>query len=72
LEDHRAALDALSQALLEKETVEREEILSILGLEDDLEDIVPESVAKHLREPQGAEHNGSDAKETAEVESEPS
>ena len=59
LEDHRESLDALAEALLEKETVEREEILGILGMEDDTEDIVPKSVAQHLREPQGAEHNGS-------------
>ncbi|MYE26357.1 MAG: cell division protein FtsH, partial [Chloroflexi bacterium] len=73
LEDHRDELDALAAALLEKETVEREEILRILDLEDDAEDIVPESVAKHLREPQSAEQNGSDSdeKETAEVEGEP-
>ena len=59
--------------LLEKETVERDEILRILDLEDDVEDIVPESVAKHLREPQAAEQNGSDSdeKESAEKEGEP-
>ena len=72
LEDHREALDELANALLEKETIERQEILGILNLEEDLEDIVPESVAKHLREPQASERNGSDTKETAEVEGEPS
>ena len=65
-------MDALADALLENETVERDEILNILGLEDDAEDAVPKSVAKHLREPQSADHNGSGAKETAPVESETS
>ncbi len=59
LEAHRPQLDALTEALLTKETVEREEILRILDMEEDLEEIVPESVAKHLREPQ-AEQNGAD------------
>lgn len=35
LEDNREALDQLAQALIEKETVEREEILQILGIEND-------------------------------------
>lgn len=49
LEDHREELDMLAEALLEKETVEREEILRILGIDqDDIEQIVPESVAEHL------------------------
>jgi len=48
LEDHREELDQLAQALLEKETVERDEILKILGMDDDKEQIVPESVAEHL------------------------
>ncbi len=68
LEDHREELDTLAEALLSQETVEREEILNILDLEDDTDEFVPESVAKHLREPQSAEQNGSDAKEPVEVE----
>lgn len=68
LEDHREQLDELSQALLNKETVEREEILRILDIEDDAADILPETVAQHLREPQTAEHNGSDTAEDLEVE----
>ena len=68
LEDHREELDALAQALLEKETVERVEILRILGLEDDTDEIVPKSVSQHLREPQSAENNGSDTKEDLELE----
>ena len=71
LEDHRDELDALADALLGKETVEREEILRIMGIEEDADNIVPDSVAKHLREPQAADNNGSDTKRTAEVESEP-
>ena len=59
LEDHRDQLDALAQVLLEKETVERAEILSILDMEDDAADVLPDTVAQHLREPQNAEHNGS-------------
>ena len=50
LEAHRAELDKLAEALLEKETVEREEILQILGMEDE-EEFMPEAVAEHLREP---------------------
>ena len=68
LEDHRDELDLLAEALRTQETVERHEILRILGLEDDTDDILPESVAKHLREPQPVEQNGSGAQETAEVE----
>ena len=68
LEDHRDQLDALAQVLLEKETVERAEILSILDMEDDAADVLPDTVAQHLREPQNAEHNGSDEKEPATVE----
>ena len=68
LEDHRDELDLLAEALRTQETVERQEILRILGLEDDTDDILPESVAKHLREPQPVEQNGSGAQETAEVE----
>ncbi len=68
LEDHREGLDALAEALLSKETVERDEILRILGREEDLEDIVPKSVAQHLREPQTAEQNGSDSAESVDVE----
>ena len=68
LDDHRDELDALAEALLTKETVEREEILRILDLEDDTDEFVPQSVAKHLREPEPAEQNGSDAKEPVEVE----
>ncbi|MCY4537188.1 MAG: ATP-dependent zinc metalloprotease FtsH [Chloroflexi bacterium] len=68
IEDHREELDQLAVALLEKETVEREEILRILDIEDDAADILPDTVAKHLREPQTAEHNGSDTAEDLEVE----
>ena len=68
IEDHREELDQLAVALLEKETVEREEILRILDIEDDASDILPDTVAKHLREPQAAEHNGSDTSEDLEVE----
>ncbi len=51
LEDHRDQLDQLAQLLLEKETVDRAEILAMLGIEDDnIETIVPENVAEHLRE----------------------
>lgn len=51
LEEHRDQLDQLAEALLSKETVERSEILDILGLEDDdLVEIVPEVVTEHLRE----------------------
>jgi len=51
LEDHREELDQLAEALLEKETVERDEILRILGIEDDnIEQVVPENVAEHLRD----------------------
>lgn len=48
--------------------MEREEILRILDIEDDAADILPETVAQHLREPQTAEHNGSDKAEDLEVE----
>ena len=68
LDDHREQLDELAQALLEKETIEREEILRILDIEDDAADILPATVAKHLREPQSAEQNGSDTAEDLEVE----
>ena len=68
LDEHRDELDKLAEALLSNETVEREEILRILGLEDDTDEFVPASVVKHLREPDKAEQNGSDAPETAEVE----
>ena len=68
LDDNREPLDALAEALLSKETVERAEILRILGREDDTDDIVPKSVATHLREPQSAEQNGSDVKESIDVE----
>ena len=57
LEDHRDELDKLAEALLEKETVERDEILRILGIEDDIEPIVPEAVAEHLREVTSNEDN---------------
>ena len=55
LEDHREELDALAQALIEKETVERVEILRILDKEDDTSEILSETVAHHLREPQAVE-----------------
>lgn len=58
LEDHRDELDRIAEALLEKETVEREEILNILGIEADDEQIVPEAVAEHLREVTSGEDNG--------------
>lgn len=61
LEDHRNELDSLAAALLSKETVEREEILRILGMEDDIIDGLPQAVADHLREPQTADRNGSDS-----------
>ena len=61
LEDHRDELDSLAAALLSKETVEREEILRILGMEDDIIDVLPQAVADHLREPQTADRNGSDS-----------
>ncbi len=61
LEDHRNELDSLAAALLSKETVEREEILRILGMEDDIIDVLPQAVADHLREPQTADRNGSDS-----------
>jgi cell division protease FtsH len=49
LEDHREQLDQVADALLEKETVEREEILRILGIEaDDIAQIIPQAVADHI------------------------
>ncbi len=72
LEDNREALDSLAEALLSKETVEREEILRILGLEDDTDEFVPQSVAKHLREPEASANNGSGAEEPLEAEPESS
>ena len=68
LEDNLEELDALAEALLSKETVERVEILRILGRDEDLDDVLPQSVAKHLREPDTAEHNGSDTSETVDLE----
>ena len=61
LEDHLSQLDQLAEALLSKETVEREEILQILGIEDDSIATLSATVAEHLREPQPADHNGSDS-----------
>ena len=65
LQDHRDNLDELAAALLEKETVERDEIRRILGLEDDLDEVLPEAVAKHMRETEApvpvAEQNGAGA-----------
>ena len=63
LQDHRDNLDELATALLEKETVERDEIRRILGLEDDLDEVLPEAVAKHMRETETpvAEKNGAGA-----------
>ena len=66
LEDNRAQLDTLSQALLDKETVEREDILRILGRDDDMAEILPGSVAEHLREPETAAQNGSGSPEPAD------
>ena len=68
LEDHREELDALAETLLTKETVERAEILRLLNMEEDAENILPESVAKHLREPESAEQNGSDTTEPVDIE----
>ena len=48
--------------------MERDEILRILGREDDAAEILPESVSQHLREPQSAEHNGSDQPESVEAD----
>ncbi len=59
LQAHHESLGELATALLEKETVEREEIRHILGLEDDTDDVLPNAVAKHLRESPVAEQNGS-------------
>lgn len=50
LEDHRRELDQLAEALIEKETVDREEILRILGIDEDIESVMPEIVAENLRE----------------------
>ena len=61
LQAHRESLDELAAALLEKETVERKEIRRILGLEDDTDEVLPEAVAKHLRESPVAEQNGAGA-----------
>lgn len=66
LEDHRDEMDALTEALLQKETVEREEILRILGMEDDAIEVLPQAVAEHLREPQNADRNGSDSSDSDE------
>ncbi len=68
LEAHRDELDRLAEALLSKETVEREEILRILGLEEDVAAVVPESVAQAMREPPSAEQNGAGNPEPADVE----
>ena len=59
-------MDALTEALLQKETVEREEILRILGMEDDAIEVLPQAVAEHLREPQNADRNGSDSSDSDE------
>ena len=64
LEDHRDEMDALTEALLQKETVERGEILRILGMEDDAIEVLPQAVAEHLREPQSADRNGSDSSDS--------
>ena len=68
LEDHQNALDSLAEALLSKETVEREEILRILGMEDDIAEVLPQAVAEHLREPQTADHNGSDKTDSFDLD----
>ena len=68
LEDHRNELDWLAEALLSKETVEREEILRILGMEDDITEVLPQAVAEHLREPQTADHNGSDNNDSFDLD----
>lgn len=50
LKDHREELDKLADALLSKETVERSEILQILGIdEDSINDYIPEIVTENLR-----------------------
>ena len=66
LEDHRGELDELTTALLEQETVERQEILRILGRDDDMTEILPESVASRLRENGASGQNGSDQPEPVE------
>ncbi len=68
LEDHRDELDRLAEALLSKETVGREEILRILGMEDDIVKVLPEAVAEHLREPQTADKNGSNNKDSLDLD----
>lgn len=68
LEDHRNELDWLAEALLSKETVEREEILRILGMEDDITEVLPQAVAEHRREPQTADHNGSDNNDSFDLD----
>jgi cell division protease FtsH len=51
LEDHREELEKLAETLLEKETVEREEVLRILGIDkDDSIYAIPEVVVDNLRE----------------------
>ncbi|MCY4248566.1 MAG: ATP-dependent zinc metalloprotease FtsH [Chloroflexi bacterium] len=61
LQAHRESLEELAASLLEKETVEREEIRRILGLEEDSDEVLPDAVAKHLRETPVAEQNGAGA-----------
>jgi len=51
LEDHREELTQIAEMLIEKETVERDEILRILGIEkDDSLYAIPEVVVENLRE----------------------
>ncbi len=68
LEDHRGELDQLAEALLSKETVGREEILGILGMEDDIVKVLPETVVEHLREPRTADQNGSNNKDSLDLD----
>jgi len=68
LEDHRDELDQLAEALLSKETVGREEILGILGMEDDIVKVLPETVVEHLREPRTADQNGSNNKDSLDLD----
>lgn len=61
LEDHREELTKLAETLIEKETVERDEILRILDIEeDDSIYTIPEVVVEHLREIDSPSDNDSD------------
>ena len=61
LEDHREELAKLAELLIEKETVEREEILKILGIEkDDSLYAIPEIIVEGLREIDSPSDNNTD------------